>query len=122
MEVRFTYDINGILEVQTTVLSNNDVKKQVIVSKGSRLTKEEIDEKLKELSKYKLNSKDSDESKMLIAIGERLFEETSGEIRERISHLLSYYSEVLRTYDFVKIKKVYNDIMAEFKDIDKYYN
>lgn len=122
VEVRFTYDINGILEVQTTVLSNNDIKKQVIVSKGSRLTKEEINKKLKELSKYKLNNKDTDESKMLIAVGERLFEEASGEIRNRISYLLSYYSEMLKTHDFIKIKKAYNDIMMEFKQIDEYYN
>ena len=118
VEVRFTYDLNGILEVETKVLSNNNVKKEVIISKGVRLTQEEIEEKLKSLSKLKINPRDTDKSKMLKAIGERLFEESYGTIRNEVLSLLKYYGNALDTHDIIKMNKAYNTVMDRFKEID----
>ncbi len=48
MDVRFTYDINGILEVDVTVVSTKEHFSKVIVNKNIHLTPEQIEERRKE--------------------------------------------------------------------------
>ena len=49
VDVRFTYDINGILEVDVTVVSTKEHFSKVIVNKNIHLTPEQIEERRKEL-------------------------------------------------------------------------
>ena len=57
-EVRFTYDMNGILEVEVHVLPTNEKYRSIIEENPGVLTQEEIAEKLKRLEKLKIHQRD----------------------------------------------------------------
>jgi len=104
VDVRYTYNINGILEVEVTVVSTQTRKTLVIEKNPGVLSKEEIEEKLKELSYIKIHPRDKDEYRFLKARGERLYEESIGRTRHLIEKELRAFDDVLDTQDDRKIR------------------
>lgn len=81
--VRFTYDINGILEVEVQSPSTKEKKRQVIVGQRLHLSQEEIDARLKELQRLKIHPADQEENRLVLARGERIYTESLGPVRSR---------------------------------------
>ncbi len=115
VNVRFTYDLNGILEVEAASVSTGRMQKLVIISKGSSLTDQEIEQKVQELSSLKIHPRDEDENRLVLARAERLFEETSGYIRELIMNNYNVFMNVLSQQERRKIQKMRGEF-SEFLD------
>ncbi len=112
VKVRFTYDINGILEVQTTTLENGEVNVLVIDNDNCSLSKEEIKKRFKELEVLKTHPRDQLENRMAIARGERLYEQTLGDSRSTISRLLSQFETIINEQNT-------DEIMAHRKQLNE---
>lgn len=97
--VRFTYDINGILEVEATSLSTNQTISTVLVGKGSGLTEEQAKQRLTELEKLKIHPREQEENRLLLAKGERLWEEALGEDREKIAQVVQMFGQALASQE-----------------------
>lgn len=106
VDVRFTYDINGLLEVEVTAVKTQDTKRIVIEKNPGSLSKREIDERLKLLSKLKIHPRDKEENRLLLARGERLYEEHLGDMREAISYQIDIFERALSSQDekLIRIK------------------
>lgn len=118
IDVRYTYDINGILEVEVTVISTG-LKKRVIIEKNpGYMSQEEIEERLKELSYIKIHPRDKEEYKLLLAKGERLYEENIGEIRLKIAEVIDWFETVLDKQDEKQIEEASEQIKQLFKQIE----
>lgn len=94
--VRFTYDINGILQVEVQN-RNGETAETIITGKRFRMSQEELDARIKELQKVKINQTEDTDAQLLIARGERLYTETTGRDRETIAALLQWFSGILKT-------------------------
>lgn len=105
IDVRYTYDINGILEVEVTTVSTGEKKKLIIEKNPGSLTPEEIEARLAELRDIKIHPRERTENRLLLAKGERLYEEALGEKRNEISFYLSQFESVLATQNEQEIKK-----------------
>lgn len=105
--VRFTYDINGVLEVNVSIPQINVNHRMVIVNKGLGMTEKQVKEKLSEYQKLKINPAEQEENKYVIAWGERLFMQSGGEYREEISRKLQYFHYIMRNdpYRIPKVRK-----------------
>lgn len=115
--VRFTYDINGILEVEVSCLQNDVKERKVIVSNHS-LSAEDIDRRLAELEAVKIHPRDQDENRLLVARGERLFEENSGAIRDMIVQRLEYFGAILEHGNLAEIKKAQRALSQFFDKLE----
>lgn len=104
-EVRFTYDINGILEVDVKCVSTGETRNKVILNKNIKLTDEEIALKQAELQKLKILPRDEEENKAIIARAERLYEEAFGEFRDIIGANTMNFLEILSKQDSKKIRR-----------------
>ncbi|MDS0524631.1 molecular chaperone HscC [Clostridium sp. SHJSY1] len=118
--VRFTYDINGLLEVEATVLNNGLKKSLLIENSPGSMTSEEIKERLKELEKIKVHPRENTKYKLILARGERLYQESLGEYREQISLLLAKFESILETQNPKKIEKVAEEISKIFDELERY--
>lgn len=118
IDVRFTYDINGILEVEITAVSTGTKKSIVIEKDPGYMTKEEIAERIESLAHLKVHPRDNHENKLLIARGERLFEESIGSTRQQIGQLLREFEEVLDEQDIKLISETRKRILDIFNAID----
>jgi len=93
--VRFTYDINGILEVQATTHGSGEVSVYIIENNDCQLSKEEIRQRFKALEALKAHPRDQLENRMTIARGERLYEQSLGDDRHTISRLLLQFEAII---------------------------
>lgn len=119
IDVRFTYDINGILEVEVTIVSTGEVRSMVIEKNEGSMSKEEITERLKALKDIKIHPRDKAENRLLIAKGERLYEEALGDKRKYIGNLMSEFEYVLSKQDDQKIKIAYDKLKNIFDGLEE---
>jgi molecular chaperone HscC len=118
IDVRFTYDINGILEVEITVISTG-LKRNIIIEKEpGHMSKEEILKSMENLAHLKVHPRENHENRLLIARGERLYQERIGEIRQEIARLLMEFEDVLDKQDPKQISEARKNINEVFEAID----
>ena len=103
-EVRFSYDINGILEVDVKCVSTGETKSTLILNKNIKLTEEEIAAKRKTLDNLKILPRDEEVNKVVLARAERLFAEAFAETRDIIGNNISRFLEILATQNDRKIR------------------
>lgn len=104
IDVRYTYDINGVLEVEVTVVKTQERKTIVIEQNPGQSTPEVIQARLQELAHLKIHPRDRSENRLLLARCERLYEEYIGQEREYIAQLTYEFERVLATQDDTLIR------------------
>lgn len=114
INVRFTYDINGILEVEAKVVSTGLKKSKLIVN--GDLSEEEKNEKIKMLEEIKIQSENKNKDKLLLERVNRIYAEiVNTEIRNHISDYLENYKMVVATGDRIRIQKA-KESFSQFLD------
>lgn len=96
VDVRFTYDINGILEVEVTVVNTGEIYKKLFLGQNNSLPEEEVERRLKELAQLKLAPYDRDSTRALIARAERLYAQSTGRLRELVNLQLDHFLSVVK--------------------------
>lgn len=122
IDVRYTYDINGILEVEVIDSSTGEKKRMVIEKNEGNLTKEEIEARLLELREIKIHPRDRTENRLLLAKGERLYEEALGEIRKEITYYLHQFESILVKQNEQEIKKAAELLKERLEQIERRMN
>lgn len=118
IDVRYTYDINGILEVEVTVVSTGAKKTMVIEKNPGHMSKEEVQERLEELKEIKIHPREKEENKHLIARGERLYEESIGLARTYIAKGISDFEDALDKQDEREISRAYEELKKLLNEIE----
>ncbi len=97
IDVRYTYDINGILEIDVTVASTGKTTSRVIINKNIKMAEEELRLRREALQKLKISPRDQEINRVVLARGDRLFEENTGEIRQYVSRFMEEFTTALGT-------------------------
>ena len=95
IDVRYTYNIDGILEVEVTSVQSGLKKSIVLCNSDTNLTDDQIAVRLKELEKIKIHPRDQVHNCYLLEKAERLYEESLAETRMLIAKHIEYFSAVL---------------------------
>jgi molecular chaperone HscC len=96
IDVRFTYDINGALEVGATVLATGQVHTRVFRNE-SGLSDSEIEQRFKALAAIKMHPREQAENKALITRAERIYAEQRGPAREVLLEMLgAFKADIVR--------------------------
>jgi len=110
INVTYTYDINSLLEVIVKVNSTGYTKKMIIKSEDSQLTDEEAEARMKELDYLKVHPRDQEINQLILARGERIYEESTGYIREELANVLAQFEYILDRQDPEAIAKAQADV------------
>ncbi len=105
VEVRFSYDVSGILEVDAAVLSSGKTSSVTLMGNANSLTPEEIDERRTKLALLKMHPRDEAPNKALMAKAERVYAEEMGERREAVGRAITEFAGILAAQDIDKIAK-----------------
>jgi molecular chaperone HscC len=95
VDVRYTYDINGALEVEVKVNSTKHSERRIFRNQAN-LTIEELEARFAALSEIKLAPRDQAENRALIAYAERLYAESLGQTRAYVLDLLQQFEMALK--------------------------
>lgn len=99
VDVRFTYDAHGLLEVEATLAATQEKVALLIEGNPGSMTGEQIASSLAAMAAVKILPRDQMALRTLLARGERLYQQLRGEVRERLAHDLRVFEQVLATQD-----------------------
>jgi len=102
VDVRFTYDINGILIADVKVVSTGQAVSKVI---SQNMSEKEIQHKVEELQKLKVHPKEVSENVLVLEKLRTLFEEAPTHMREYIQNYIANFEMILEGQDTRRIEK-----------------
>jgi molecular chaperone HscC len=118
VDVRFTYDTSGLLEVEATVVSTGLKRSLVIENQPGVLDAAEIAQRLKKLEGLKVNPAEQAENVALIARAERVYGERLGPEREAVGAQLDAFLLVLNRQDPAEIADARAALSAWLDGVD----
>jgi molecular chaperone HscC len=119
VDVRFTYDTSGLLEVQATIVSSGRVEKLVIEGNPGVMQPDEIARRLAALAKLKIHPRDDMKTRALVARAARLYEERLGDIRAIIGHALGQLTAALERQEPEGIEAASHELTAVLDRFDQ---
>ena len=98
VEVRFTYDINGLLEVETHVPQTGE-RRELVITDGDSLTPQQVEAQRRALAGLKQHPRDGEANRQALARAGRCYEMFLGERREWIAGWITEFELALDTQD-----------------------
>ena len=106
----YTYDINGILEVEVTIAASNEKQTLYVSDDESELSSDQLRERFTQLQELKLLPRNEVKNVVLLAKLERLFEQSLAEQREFYAQLLRSFKTVIQRHDKEYVDKQREEI------------
>ncbi len=119
VQVRFTYDINGILEVDVEVPGTGEHRNLVINSSGKMLSEEDIRKSLQSISHLKVLPRETIQNVTTLSRAERMYEEALGEERSYIGELIARFERILDGQDPEQIDAARAELAQLLDDLDQ---
>jgi molecular chaperone HscC len=119
VDVRFTYDVSGLLEVETRVLSTGIADHLVIEGHPGILSRQEIADRLAVLAKLKIHPRDDAQNQAVMARAERLFEERLGDERRALAQAIDQFRTILESQNPNEIADAREKFTRWLDDIDR---
>lgn len=117
VEVRFTYDVNGVLQVEAKLLSTGQVEELILQNNPGVLDEHEIRERLKALESIKVHPREVQANLATIARLERIYEERL-DLRPMLEDWLSTFMAHLESQDVTNIERVRKELDGALAQID----
>jgi molecular chaperone HscC len=99
VDIRFTYDLNGVLEVEATVVETRQRFTHVVTKYARGLSPDQVARAVQEMEKLKAHPREETGNRFLLRRAERVFQELPLEGRNRLGRLLDGFEEALELGD-----------------------
>ena len=106
VDIRFSYDLNGILEVETTVMSTGDKSALLIEQQPGRLTAAQIDEARIAMGRLKFHAQDALPNVTALNRADALYMELAGPERLQLGEFIAHFRAALASQDERTIAQV----------------
>ncbi|QJT79496.1 molecular chaperone HscC [Kosakonia sp. MUSA4] len=118
IDVRFTYTLDGILEVECKVQSESTASTLIIEKAPGVLSEEEIAERLRQLDGLKMHPRDVPENRQLLAEASRRYEQLLGQRRQLIDHYATQFETALNRQDVRVIAAARDELRRALEMLD----
>ncbi|NBD08167.1 Hsp70 family protein [Corallococcus silvisoli] len=119
VDVRFTYDLNGILEVEVTVVATGRKEAFVIEQRPGRLTPAQIEDARQRMAALKLHPRDALPNTTALARADALFVELTGAPREELAAAIAGLRLALEAQEpgrIAEVRERLNALVRAFRD------
>ena len=99
VNVRFTYDVNGLLEVEAAMHRGGAVQRLVIQGGGTQMSAADIERRLVELAQLKIHPRELAVNRALLAQAERIYQMTRGNDRDLLANKIVLFEQTLETQE-----------------------
>ncbi|MFX1681675.1 molecular chaperone HscC [Mitsuaria sp. CC2] len=118
IEVRFTYDANGLLDVDVRDVKGGRTVSTLIRNTATEMSESQIAEALQQLRALKRHPRDEEENRYLVERAKRLYEDRLGEQRVAIQSWLGEFEQALDTQDPRAIRHARQQMREALDSID----
>jgi molecular chaperone HscC len=112
IEIRFTYDANGVLEVETTVVATQEVSQLILTNQKSSMTKSEIDSAIAAMQKLKTPPREEAANRFALKRAERLYQELHVGLRNQLERLVDHFEDTLEKQDPAEIEMARDQLLS----------
>ena len=123
IQVRFSYDVNGVLEIDAQVVSSGEKYYKMILNTPTELSASEIEASKSKLAALKFHPREQEGNMILIARAERLYEGRLGDDREVLLQALRWFESVLEQQNLTEIAQAqieFADLLDQFEQ-DRFF-
>jgi molecular chaperone HscC len=113
VDVRLTYDLNGVLEVEATVVATRQTFTRVIARHATGLSEEQIRRAVRDMEALKTHPREDAANRFLLARAERVFKELPAEPRRTLGDLLDGFEAGLESRDPEAIAR-HREVLEQF--------
>jgi molecular chaperone HscC len=118
VECRFTYDVDGLLEVDLHVPETGERRQLVLVDDDAVPDRAALERRRKELAALKVHPRDRDENRAALARAERCYEMQLGDKRELVSRVITSFEAVLERQDPREVEQARTQLLAALDGIE----
>lgn len=119
IEVRFSYNPNGILDVDVHVPSSGEKLQKVLINHQSVMSAEQIQQARQQLEALKIHPRDTLANKALILKADRLYREMTGDLRSHVAQQTQVFTQALDSQNDHKIREARVQFDRFLKDIEE---
>lgn len=119
LDVRFTYTLDGLLEVTCQHSDSPNAVSMVIEKVPGQMSGEQIAQSLQKLNDLKRHPRDRQENRELLLHGSRLFAFLLGEERAWIDNVMSVFEQALESQDerrIADVRQKVSEALAQFEE------
>ena len=119
IDIRFSYNPNGILDVDVEIPATGEKLQKVLMNNQSTMTSEQIQISREQLQQLKLHPRDNLINKSLLLRAERLYSEHTGDIRVQIGERTQHFHQILEQQNernIIEVRQYFEDFI---NDIEK---
>jgi molecular chaperone HscC len=115
VDCRFTYDINGLLEVDIHIPANDQRHQLVITDPEDVVPPDEIERRRSALAALKVHPRDGEANRAALARAERCWQDFLGDKRDYVGQLIAEFQAALDTQDLRIVERA-RESLAEALD------
>jgi molecular chaperone HscC len=119
IDVRFTYDNNGLLEAEALINRTGERRILVIENNPGVLDPEEVRKRLAALANLKIHPREQQVNSLLNARLERLYQESLGDLRQRLDHMANRFQQVLDTQNDRAIRELRLQLTQQLDELEQ---
>ena len=112
VEVRFTYDVSGLLEIDVHLPADDSTHQLTIHNSGKNLDEAALKAAHEKLALLKIHPRDQTENRTLLARAERLYTQRLGDERQYIGQRIALFTAALNSQD----ARIIRDAAQELQD------
>ena len=120
VQVRFTYDVDGVLVVEVTVLSTGQVSRKVF---SKEVDEQKLKDKLIYLEQFKTEPKDQAENRLMMEKLKALFESAGEDLKPQVTGWISEFEKRLqggREAEIRKYRRYLEKVTEQYEDYDPF--
>lgn len=118
IDVRFSYDANGLLVVDAKEHSTGRTANLVITAGDSEMSPQQLETSLKRLESLKIHPRDQAENQMLVQRLKRLYEDRLGDERALLQQWLAEFEAALNSQDGDIVRRAREETRARLERLD----
>ncbi|MDX1965167.1 MAG: Hsp70 family protein [Pirellulales bacterium] len=115
IDIRFTYDLNGVLEIEATVVATGHKVTHLITKHARTMTEFELQSAINAMQALKMHPREDAQNRLLLRRAERVYQELSLHGREHLTALLDGFEDALDQGDKIIIER-FREELIEFLD------
>lgn len=118
VSIRFTYDLNGVLEAEATVLETGQKFIHVITRLAQGLSDEEITQTLERMQELKKHPREDEVNRYLLKRAERVYQQLELTVRDYLDKLLDAFESALESQDKAQIELARKFLSQFLEEVD----
>jgi Molecular chaperone len=118
VDVRFSYDSSGLLEVDVSIPLTGENRNVVLVDEEDRKDDAELERRRRALAALKVHPREDAANQALLARAERMWEDHLGDVRDAIGHWIIAFQGALETQDHRVIAQASADLAMQLDSLD----